>query len=60
MTFLHNDAKIMHGNISPESIVIAKNGAWKLAGFDFSKNNIGSELQVYSCVAVCSAFWFFF
>lgn len=35
MAFLHNDAKIFHGNICPSSIIINSRGAWKLAGFDF-------------------------
>ncbi|XP_041365074.1 SCY1-like protein 2 [Gigantopelta aegis] len=35
LAFLHSDAKIMHHNICPESIVLSKSGTWKLAGFDF-------------------------
>ncbi|XP_054707393.1 SCY1-like protein 2 [Uloborus diversus] len=35
LAFLHNDVKMMHGNINPESILVNRNGAWKLAGFDF-------------------------
>lgn len=35
LTFLHNDVKLLHRNICPESIVINKSGAWKLFGFDF-------------------------
>ncbi|XP_064634954.1 SCY1-like protein 2 [Lineus longissimus] len=46
VAFLHNDAKMMHNNICPESIVIVKNGAWKMAGFDFCLNNIGSDTNV--------------
>ena len=33
--FLHNDVRLIHGNITPESIVLNSNGAWKLTGFDF-------------------------
>ncbi|KAH8278433.1 hypothetical protein KR018_003256 [Drosophila ironensis] len=33
--FLHQDAKIVHRNISAETIVINKNRSWKLFGFDF-------------------------
>lgn len=36
LTFLHNDVKMLHRNISPESIIVNKNGAWKIAGFDFA------------------------
>uniref|UniRef100_A0A915EKZ7 Protein kinase domain-containing protein n=1 Tax=Ditylenchus dipsaci TaxID=166011 RepID=A0A915EKZ7_9BILA len=35
LVFLHNDAKIVHGNICPSSVIINEKGAWKLAGFDF-------------------------
>ncbi|RZF40005.1 hypothetical protein LSTR_LSTR002408 [Laodelphax striatellus] len=35
LAFLHNDAKILHHNICPESIVINQQGAWKIFGFDF-------------------------
>ena len=39
LSFLHNDAKILHRNICPESILIKKTGSWKLAGFDFCAPN---------------------
>ncbi|XP_074660657.1 SCY1-like protein 2 isoform X2 [Tubulanus polymorphus] len=45
LTFLHNDVKMLHKNVCPESIVVVKNGAWKLSGFDFSLPNIGSADQ---------------
>lgn len=32
--FLHNTAKILHMNISPENIYITKEGRVKLAGFN--------------------------
>ncbi|XP_056635195.1 SCY1-like protein 2 [Diorhabda sublineata] len=35
LAFLHNDVKLIHRNISPESIVINTQGAWKIFGFDF-------------------------
>lgn len=34
LAFLHNEVKLLHRNISPESIIINSNGAWKLAGFE--------------------------
>ncbi|CAG2195971.1 SCYL2 [Mytilus edulis] len=34
LAFLHNDVKMVHCNICPESIIINKNGSWKIAGFD--------------------------
>ncbi|VDN00875.1 unnamed protein product [Thelazia callipaeda] len=36
LSFLHIDARMMHRNISPESIIINDKGEWKLAGFDFA------------------------
>uniref|UniRef100_A0A2R5LB14 Protein kinase domain-containing protein n=1 Tax=Ornithodoros turicata TaxID=34597 RepID=A0A2R5LB14_9ACAR len=36
LIFLHSDVKRLHRNLCPESIVINKRGAWKIAGFDFS------------------------
>lgn len=36
LAFLHNDVKRLHRNLSPESIIVNKKGAWKIAGFDFS------------------------
>ena len=36
IAFVHNEAKILHRNICPESIIVSKRGSWKLAGFEFS------------------------
>lgn len=38
-TFLHTDVKLLHRNLCPESIVVNKNGAWKIFGFDFCALN---------------------
>lgn len=35
LAFLHNDMKLIHKNIAPESIIINQQGAWKIFGFDF-------------------------
>lgn len=43
--FLHKDAKMMHNNICPSSIIVNKYGAWKLAGFDFCVANISQQDQ---------------
>ena len=39
LAFLHSDVKLLHRNLCPESIVINKNGAWKIFGFDFCALN---------------------
>lgn len=43
LAFLHNDVKLLHRNLSPESIIISKKGSWKLAGFDFCISPINSN-----------------
>jgi SCY1-like protein 2 len=35
LAFLHNDVKLLHRNISPESIIVNRNGVWKISGFHF-------------------------
>ena len=35
LAFLHNDVKLLHRNIAPESIIVNRNGVWKIAGFNF-------------------------
>ncbi|CAD5125987.1 DgyrCDS14167 [Dimorphilus gyrociliatus] len=45
LTFLHNSAKLVHFALSPSSIILNKNGAWKLFGFDFSIPNSNSNDQ---------------
>ncbi|KAH8740659.1 Ser/Thr protein kinase [Cryptosporidium ryanae] len=32
--FLHNDAKLLHGNISPFNVYVNYEGSWKLGGFE--------------------------
>ncbi|XP_014211928.1 SCY1-like protein 2 [Copidosoma floridanum] len=39
LTFLHNDVKMLHMNLCPESIVINDHGDWKIFGFDFCAIN---------------------
>nr|GMD24545.1 SCY1-like protein 2 [Ipomoea batatas] len=36
LDFLHNNARLVHRSISPETVLITSNGAWKLAGFSFA------------------------
>uniref|UniRef100_A0A8D2NK13 SCY1-like protein 2 n=1 Tax=Zosterops lateralis melanops TaxID=1220523 RepID=A0A8D2NK13_ZOSLA len=35
LSFLHSSVKMVHGNITPENIILNKSGAWKIMGFDF-------------------------
>ncbi|GFQ00654.1 scy1-like protein 2 [Phtheirospermum japonicum] len=36
LDFLHNNARLIHRAISPETVLITANGAWKLGGFGFA------------------------
>lgn len=36
LTFLHNNARLVHRSLSPETVLITSAGAWKLAGFGFA------------------------
>ena len=40
IAFVHNDAKILHRNICPESVIISKRGSWKLFGFEFAASPV--------------------
>ncbi|KOB65263.1 SCY1-like protein 2, partial [Operophtera brumata] len=42
LAFLHNDVKLLHHNVSPESIIVNQQGAWKIFGFDFCIANQSS------------------
>ncbi|XP_065212122.1 SCY1-like protein 2 [Planococcus citri] len=45
--FLHNDVKLLHRNLCPHNVVINKEGAWKIFGFDYSVHCIsGAEAIV--------------
>ncbi|XP_075266361.1 SCY1-like protein 2 [Convolutriloba macropyga] len=39
LSFLHNDVKMIHGNICPDNVILNKIGAWKLSGFDCCMTN---------------------
>lgn len=36
LQFLHNDMKMIHRHICPESVIVNAEGCWKLFGFDFA------------------------
>ena len=47
LQFLHSGVRLMHGNITPEAIVVTGSGTWKLMGFNFScYSQYQSEAQV--------------
>ncbi|XP_066139068.1 SCY1-like protein 2 [Euwallacea fornicatus] len=45
LQFLHNDVKLLHKNICPESIVINNAGVWKIFGLDFCIHNTNPPNQ---------------
>lgn len=47
LDFLHNNARLIHRAISPETVLITSSGAWKLGGFSFATSadqSSGSDL----------------
>jgi hypothetical protein len=36
LTFCHNDADLVHGDVAPEDVFLTPKGDWKLGGFHFS------------------------
>lgn len=36
LVFLHKNCQLLHRNLCPSSIVISKQGIWKISGFEFS------------------------
>lgn len=48
LQFLHQEANMTHCNINPETIIITKDGSWKLSGFTFSTNATDYASQVVS------------
>ncbi|XP_068573489.1 SCY1-like protein 2, partial [Cebidichthys violaceus] len=51
LSFLHSGVKMVHGNLSPENIILNKSGAWKIMGFDFSisTTNPSDAEPKYTC-----------
>ncbi|KAK4413444.1 SCY1-like protein 2 [Sesamum alatum] len=51
LDFLHNNARLIHRAISPESVLITSNGAWKLSGFGFAistdQSNDSASMQAF-------------
>ena len=49
LSFLHNSAKMLHRNISPESVMINDQGAWKIAGFEYCLASCTTEAGQDPC-----------
>ncbi|KAL0359964.1 UNVERIFIED_CONTAM: SCY1-like protein 2 [Sesamum radiatum] len=52
LDFLHNNARLIHRAIAPESVLITSNGAWKLSGFGFAistdqSSNDAASMQAF-------------
>ncbi|XP_025029199.1 SCY1-like protein 2 isoform X2 [Python bivittatus] len=45
LSFLHSSVKMVHGNLTPENIILNKSGAWKIMGFDFCIQSINPSEQ---------------
>nr|XP_034343011.1 SCY1-like protein 2 isoform X5 [Arvicanthis niloticus] len=51
LSFLHSSVKMVHGNVTPENIILNKSGAWKIMGFDFcvSSSNPAEQEPKFPC-----------
>ncbi|ETN77431.1 hypothetical protein NECAME_11059 [Necator americanus] len=47
LSYLHNSAKILHGNLTPASIFVTTSRLWKIAGFSFAV--AAKEPDCYPC-----------
>lgn len=47
LSFLHNNARLIHRSLAPETVYVTAAGAWKLAGFGFSvsTDQAGTDVQ---------------
>lgn len=55
LSFLHSSVKMVHGNITPENIILNKSGAWKIMGFDFciqSTNPSEQEVMIFIFIII--------
>ncbi|XP_058803875.1 SCY1-like protein 2 [Phymastichus coffea] len=51
LAFLHNDVKMLHRNLCPESIVVNDHGDWKIFGFDYcSINQTPEDKPSWACI----------
>lgn len=58
LAFLHSDVKLLHRNLCPESILVNKAGAWKIAGFEFcSLNQTPHEAKPYWSLPDYNSTW---
>ncbi|XP_060101221.1 SCY1-like protein 2 isoform X1 [Heteronotia binoei] len=51
LSFLHSSVKMVHGNLTPENLILNKSGAWKIMGFDFciQSTNPSEQEPKFSC-----------
>lgn len=46
LLYLHGSCKIVHRNLSPQSVVITRRGTWKLTGFEFTEKCAEPDIMV--------------
>eukprot|EP00882_Tetradesmus_deserticola_P032442 GHRQ01036827.1.p1 GENE.GHRQ01036827.1~~GHRQ01036827.1.p1 ORF type:complete len:209 (-),score=46.50 GHRQ01036827.1:118-744(-) len=51
LQFLHQEARLAHCNLNPGSVIITKDGGWKLAGFEFAGGIADFGVQSGAAVA---------
>ena len=42
LSFLHGSGRMLHRNLSPESILINSQGAWKISGFEYCLSKLNN------------------
>ena len=56
LVFLHNQAKLSHGNVCPDSIYVTPGGDFKLGGFDLvtpTEEGVSPHFRTYDPAGVC-------
>ncbi|KAE9556277.1 hypothetical protein FO519_000460 [Halicephalobus sp. NKZ332] len=49
MSYLHNSAKILHGNLTPAAIFVTATRLWKIGGFQFAVAGNSKQANAYPC-----------
>jgi SCY1-like protein 2 len=57
LTFCHDNALIIHGNLTPENIYLTTKFDWKIAGFSFSISMATMAKEGEKVIIYCTKFW---
>jgi SCY1-like protein 2 len=51
LQFLNQDAKLVHGGVSPRSVVVTRDGGWRLCGFEFCRQAAAATADAAAAVS---------